>query len=648
MGYRGPAPCAGREVTPEDSDAVFPRQLFRVLVELLEKARSRLRRLPRELRILLFLVSPCVALFLSFGFDRALQSGRVLRSVWASAVALSGLSKPESERAVRVLAERLERLPARVELEGQVFELEPKDVGYRIDVEGTVLAAFARGRQGGPIEQLRWWLRHFGAADEVTLVAALDREKLRRTLDEWEHRALGDRPHEGGVAYDGSTLVPVYPRPGRGVDLAAAQQALLATLGIERRDTVVLPTRVLTPRVSRADVENVLARARPIVAGAAELVDDASETRWSFSAAELGGALRTRAGPDGQLELELDTRRLAARFDEIRKRLAAEPADAKFEVDAKDRVRIVPSRTGVTFDQALVARALLQAAVSPARIGVLPLSGGEAPAFSTEAAQALKITGLVSHFTTHHACCQPRVQNIHRIADLLDGKVVKPGETFSVNAVVGERTLKNGFVMAPSIEDGEMVDALGGGISQFATTFFNAVFHGGYAIIERQPHTYWFSRYPMGHEATLSYPKPDIIFKNDTESGVLIDCAYSDTHIKVKLFGDNGGRKVRAEVSARFDTVEPTVELVGDPSVLPDEEKVDESGMIGWSINVGRVITFSDGTRKEEKRKVTYKPRVRKVRVHPCRIPEGEPGHTGEKCPDPGDGGTTSEAQPEP
>ena len=171
------------------------------------------------------------------------------------------------------------------------------------------------------------------------------------------------------------------------------------------------------------------------------------------------------------------------------------------------------------------------------------------------------------------SCCQPRVQNIHRIADLLDQRIVRPDETFSINAIVGERTVKNGFVAAPSIEDGEMVDTVGGGISQFATTFFNAVFYGGYDIIERAPHTYWFSRYPMGHEATLSYPKPDIIFKNDSKAGILIDTSYTDTSITVKLYGDNGGRRVRAQVSPRFAVVEPTVELVPDPRRDPGRGK---------------------------------------------------------------------------
>ena len=65
------------------------------------------------------------------------------------------------------------------------------------------------------------------------------------------------------------------------------------------------------------------------------------------------------------------------------------------------------------------------------------------------------------------------------------------------------------------------------------------------------------------------------------------------------------------------------------------EGKVKEAGALGWTVVVAREITFTDGTKREEKRRVVYNPRVRRVEVHPCRIPEGEEGYTGEECPEP-------------
>ena len=301
---------------------------------------------------------------------------------------------------------------------------------------------------------------------------------------------------------------------------------------------------------------------------------------------------------------------------------------------APEPIAVIPSGA-LVLDDAAVANAICAAAQSPTKQAELPLRAGAEPALTTEAAEHLGVVALMGTYTTRHVCCQPRVQNIHHIADLLDGTLVKPGDTFSVNQAVGQRSVKNGFRPAPSIEDGDMVDTVGGGVSQFATTLFNALFYGGYDILERQPHTYWFTRYPEGYDATLSYPHPDIIFKNDTAAGALIKTSYTDTTITVKIYGDNGGRKVRAEVSARQNIVQPPVEWIPNPHLDADKEKTREGGMIGWSVIVKRTLTFPDGKIKEERRKVTYKPRARRVEVHPCKIPEGEPGHTGERCPKP-------------
>ena len=580
-------------------------------------------------------LAPLFSLLVVFMFDRGCSSSRILRGVWLSTTALSGLNRESAAGAIRELGERLAKRPLSVRIDDAVFEIDPKRIGYRLDVERTLDAAFERGRGGSIFTQLGWWLSRLGSPDELVPQAGLDREACDALLLELQSEALSDVPFEGGIRANGSELTPEYPRRGRVIERTLAMRRVLQALGSERRRIVELPTVIVEPQLGRAAVDAALVDAKRIVVAPVELVDEESGRVARFTPADLALALRATPTPTATLELSFDPALIDSRLGELRKQLVNPPQDARFVIDERDRVSVVPSRPGTSLDPRLVAEALLQAANAPAKVAELPVLRGEAPAFVTEDAFALRITSLVSRFTTHHVCCQPRVANIHRIADILDGRIVRPGEVFSVNAAVGERTLKAGFVMAPSIEDGEMVDAIGGGISQFATTFFNAVFHGGYDIIERQPHSYWFSRYPMGHEATLAWPKPDVIFKNDSDAGVLIDTSYGDTFITVRLFGDNQGRKVKAEVSGRFDIVDPEVELIPDPTLVPDKEKVEESGMVGWSVNVGRHITFADGTEKDEKRKVTYKPRVRRVRVHPCRIPEGEPGHTGEKCPIP-------------
>jgi vancomycin resistance protein YoaR len=217
--------------------------------------------------------------------------------------------------------------------------------------------------------------------------------------------------------------------------------------------------------------------------------------------------------------------------------------------------------------------------------------------------------------------------------------LVRPGETFSVNAHVGPRTARRGFFEAPTIVHGDFEDTVGGGVSQFATTLFNALLRGGYEMVQRQPHTYYFRRYPLGHEATISYPEPDLIFKNDTKSGLLIRTEYSSTTIRVKIFGDNEGRKIKREVSKPFDFTDPKISFEPDPGMSPLEEKIVERGEKGFSVQTSRTVVFADGTEKTERRRVIYRSREQVLRIHPCRIPEGEPDYTGDDCPEVTDAG---------
>ena len=189
----------------------------------------------------------------------------------------------------------------------------------------------------------------------------------------------------------------------------------------------------------------------------------------------------------------------------------------------------------------------------------MPMTEGAEAEFTTEMAEAMGPLGEVSSFTTRHPCCQSRVKNIQLLADEIGGSIVMPGETFSVNDTAGKRTLAEGYVRAGAIINGrvECCDSavnIGGGTSQFATTFYNAVFFGCYEDVFHQPHSLYFSRYPFVREATLGFPAPDVKFKNDSEAVVYIDTTYTSGSITVTFYGNNGGKECTSERSGNTIT----------------------------------------------------------------------------------------------
>ncbi|MET0791802.1 MAG: VanW family protein [Polyangiaceae bacterium] len=561
-------------------------------------------------------------------------SDRVMAGVQLEGMDVSRLTRSEIMPRIQAWAASKATRKITLTLGGTSLVFQPETAGFRIDADASASRALQLGRGGGFIRGATQFVARWFRPESVDAVVRFDPKRLSDLEDEWEAH-LEDAPFPGGISVDGTNVTPLYPHAGRRLDRARVetQLARAARTGVAGEP---LATHDEAPAISSADVDAVADRARTMLSAEVSLATDDGAHRLAVTNAQLGSVLRVNLdGSKKRLELGCAIDAVRALLEPQRAQLEQAPQNARFLIDAQDHVHVEPGHPGLILDDQAVAVALCAAAESRQKTGELKLNSGAEPKLSTEAAEHAGIVGLMGSYTTRHACCQPRVDNIHHIADLLDGVLVKPGETFSVNQLVGPRTIKNGFRPAPSIEDGDMVDTVGGGVSQFATTLFNALFYGGYDILERQPHSYWFTRYPMGYDATLSYPHPDIVFKNDTEAGALIKTTYTDTTITVKVYGNNGGRRVRAEVSERQNIVTPPVEFIPNPRLDADEEKTREGGMIGWTVTVKRILTFPDGKQKEERRKVTYKPRARRVEVHPCRIPAGEPGHTGERCPVP-------------
>jgi hypothetical protein len=121
-----------------------------------------------------------------------------------------------------------------------------------------------------------------------------------------------------------------------------------------------------------------------------------------------------------------------------------------------------------------------------------------------------------------------------------------PGETFSIDRVVGPTTSSGGYVSAPYLQNGEgQCCAVGGGVSQFGTTIHNAVFWGGFKVVQHRPHSSWIKRYPMGIEATLVYSSIDYKFTNDTVTPLTVRTSSTPTSVTVELWGNQGGWKMR-------------------------------------------------------------------------------------------------------
>ena len=196
------------------------------------------------------------------------------------------------------------------------------------------------------------------------------------------------------------------------------------------------------------------------------------------------------------------------------------------------------------------------------------------PEFTTAEAEALGVTRVLSSYSTFYAGSSDRITNLRLAVQLLDGAQIAPGATFSFNDRVGERTLERGFRPAPVIVGDKYEEDVGGGVSQVATTVFNAAWEAGLPISERNPHALYIARYQLGRDATVNYPNLDLKFVNDTGRWIVLGAGAGGNGIYVSLYGSDTGRRVESIPGELRVTGEPKTEIEKDPTAFVGEREV--------------------------------------------------------------------------
>ncbi len=342
-----------------------------------------------------------------------------------------------------------------------------------------------------------------------------------------------------------------------------------------------MPRGTVAPQYSLADAESLAREANKL--GRLSLRVTAGQEAKTIEPSMLVTWIDAIATPEALL-LGVSGERAVADLAKLFSGIGTAVTQTRYGIGADGSVVVTPGVPGTKCCDQDQVETLLTAAIRkpPARPIDLPLKVSE-PAITADDIAAFKIKEVVGTFTTKHPCCAPRVTNIHHIADLVRGTVIRPHTRLSINGLVGPRTTAKGFVVDHVIEDGKFAEAVGGGISQFATTLFNASFFAGLDVPEYQSHSIYISRYPYGREATLNYPHPDLIIANNTPYGVLVWPTYTGTSLTVTLY------------STKYA-----------PGTQTGQSEAPSG--ICKRVTTERTRTYPDGTKKVDHFRATYRP----------------------------------------
>ncbi len=562
-------------------------------------------RFRKSLGKVLMIAGVAMGLFVvAYAIDLIASAGDVPRGVTVAGIDVGGLTHKDAESKLRrELEPRLIR-PVRIRAGDIRTQLDPPSSGLGLDWPQTL------GRAGHQPLSPYTRIMSFFTSREVGIVTWTDAPRLEKTVADLATAKLNHPAVEGSIGFrpvlgsDGGVLpFPVEPRAGQTLtDLNAAITAItdrwIDDGGVELKVDIT-PVKANSPGVHAAlDKIVIPAVAKPVVVRGegkdALLKPDA-----------IAGSFQFAARDDGNVEVRIDQGKL---------RLALQPQLLETETDgqdaqivfAGDRPAVQPSEDARKINWDLTFSGLTSVLARSEGRELKAFYDASRPGVSTEAANVLGIKDVIGEFTTS-ALSGPGMANVQTLANRVSGTIVKPNETFSLGARSGPRTAETGYVPAPVSEDGTGPVVVGGGVSQLATTLYNAAYLAGLADGGHLEHDHYLDRYPAARDVKAiddNGAPVEMQVVNDAPTGIALQVIAANSSVTVRIWGTRRF-SIQSIAGDRHSFVPPPVQLGSGPTCTPDP------GVTGFSSSDTRVLTdVVSGTEvRRETRNATYSPR---------------------------------------
>ncbi|WP_245993206.1 VanW family protein [Xylanimonas allomyrinae] len=438
-------------------------------------------------------------------------------------VDLGGLSHDEAVDQLDAALVTRAKEPVQITAGDAQTTVDPAAAGLALDAEATVSRI-----TGFSLSPLRLWA-HLTGGDDASPVVTVDKGKLDEAVAGLVD-ALATEPVDGTVAFSDGQAVATPAQAGTRVDPQVAA-ATLRTRWLMDPGPYDLPTEAVAPEITQEETDAALAQAQKIVS--APVVVAVGDQHPELPVDALA-SVASFTPQDGALQPAFDGEKLVAAVVARTTHLLTEPDDAHFEFQG-GRPVVVGGAPGTTLDPATLATAVQTAALGDDRTAPVDLVQRD-PQQSREALEKLGVTEVVSSFSTPLTSEPIRTQNLRRGAELLTGHLIEPGETFSLLNALSPITVANGYKSAGVISNGVHTEGVGGGLSQMATTTYNAGYFAGFEDVEHRPHSVSFTRYPAGREATIAVGSLDMRFKNNSPYGAVMQAWVDGGQLHVQIW----------------------------------------------------------------------------------------------------------------
>lgn len=538
---------------------------------------------------------------------QVLYLDRIYPGVWVAGSNVGGMTQAEVVGVIGQRTAELLKHPVTIQYDSQSWTFTGEELGMRVDIVGTVNAAYSVGRKGDLLADMLTHLRLLNTGRSIEPVILYDTGPTNQVLQGLAEKIYRP-PHDAElVLHPDGKIEVIKPEYGRRLHIDATQPLIEAALLQKSTQPVVPVVQQIKPGITevesvRQQAENLLGR--PIIF---RYQSTAGPIEWRLEPRILVGLIdmvsHVNAQGKTEFELQLAQDKFTPYFEQMAQVINQEPVDARLAINPETNELIVlqPSQEGRTLDVAESFQRLLALKQRSTHLVDLAVTVTP-PAIPSTDLPSLGIKELVSESTSYFkGSSESRMSNIAQAASKFNGVVIPPGSVFSFNKYLGPVTKEAGFNESLIIQGNRTSVGLGGGVCQVSTTVFRAALFGGYDIVERWAHGYRVSWYEtnsvVGLDATVYSPDLDFKFRNDTDHYLLIqtDSDLEEGTVTFRFYGTPTNREVIVSEPVKTNLVKHGPPLYeNDPSLPKGATKQVDWAVDGLDVSIKRTVKEGD------------------------------------------------------
>jgi vancomycin resistance protein YoaR len=442
---------------------------------------------------------------------------------------------------------------------------------------------------------------------------------------------------DANLKQENGQLTIVNEQTGKSVDTVNLEASFYRVIGLMDYKNINIFVNIENPKIIASQLENIKPQMEkliedPIVLNSSvrnfefdsgDIINWIDLTAVSADTKKTGLIFSKAMAKENSFtpELIINPEKIKIDIEKISKEINKEPVDAKLSISGGKAVVSTPGQDGYNLDKDKTLSAITKTLSERLKVAgestgtiksiktsiELPLTSVK-PTVTNETIDNLGIKELIGKGTTNFiGSTTSRITNIKVGSSVFNGALIKPGETFSTTKTLGEISTSKGYLPELVIKEDTTKPEVGGGLCQVSTTLFRAALNSGLPIVERHNHKYRVSYYepPVGMDATIYDPSPDLKFENNTSGYILIQTSISGNELTFEFYGTSDGRKVEISDPVIYDITSPGAPVYKEDSSLPQgeivqKEKAHDGSKASFHYKVtsssGKILTETDFT----------------------------------------------------